>query len=357
MSNRQRSQPPSNLYGTNPPPTSPLTNVTSPTRPQAPPVPPAPHSADGDVFNDPEHPASEAPDLPRTPPPPTGIPPPFTPNLANTLDRLTEFLERSNEPRAPKRARVREPDTFHGTDPQKLRAFLMQCHLNFSDRPEEFSTGNHKVVFALSYLRGIVQSWFEPGLANLTDYVPDWYNNWEAFVSELKLNFGPHDPVGDAEAAISRLRMRDSARITSYIVEFNSLAGTLQWGDAALRHRFYEGLPARLKDEICRGDGKPTTLQGMRTKAQQCDARYWERRTEMAREAPSERPRPHTDHRHSVSSSSSSFSRHQQRPQPTKSSPLSPMNIGHLRLARRLATTNTVDQPDPPVPRNPSLRT
>ena len=82
-------------------------------------------------------------------------------------------------------------------DPQKLRAFLMQCHLNFSDHLEEFLNGNHKVVFALSYLQGIAQSWFQPGLANLTEYVPDWYNHWEIFANELKLNFSPHDPVRD----------------------------------------------------------------------------------------------------------------------------------------------------------------
>ena len=59
-------------------------------------------------------------------------------------------------------------------------------------------------------------------------------------------------------------------------------------------------------------------------KAQHCDAHYWEQCTEIAREAPLEHPKPHTEHRHSVPSSSSfspSFSRHQQCPQPTKKFP------------------------------------
>jgi hypothetical protein len=214
----------------------------------------------------------------------------------------------------------------------------MQCHLNFSDRPEAFTTGNHKVMFALSFLRGIAQSWFEPGLANLADYTPDWYNNWEKFVGELKINFGPYDAIGDAEAAISRLRMKDSARITNYIVEFNTLAVTLQWGDAALRHRFYEGLPARLKDEICRGDGKPNTLAGMRTKAQQCDARYWERRTEIAREAPSDRPKINPDHRQSFSS------RPQHRPQPTKKFFPKPFEQRHPQASSSSSSTGQSHQ-------------
>ena len=51
-----------------------------------------------------------------------------------------------------------------------------------------------------------------------------------------------------------------------------------------MQYRFYEGLPARLKDEICRGDGKPNTLSELRKKAQNIDARHWERVQEHSRE-------------------------------------------------------------------------
>jgi len=36
--------------------------------------------------------------------------------------------------------KVCEPDTFDGTDPHKLRAFLVQCELNFQDRPKAFAS-------------------------------------------------------------------------------------------------------------------------------------------------------------------------------------------------------------------------
>ena len=36
-----------------------------------------------------------------------------------------------------------------------------------------------------------------------------------------------------------------------------------------------EGLLAHLKDEICKGDGKPNTLVKLQKKAQNIDARYW----------------------------------------------------------------------------------
>jgi hypothetical protein len=71
--------------------------------------------------------------------------------------------------------------------------------------------------------------------------------------------------------------MTSSQHITEYIVRFNSLAPCCDWGDAALRHWFYEGLPNHLKDKVSRGDdSKPRTLNLMPIEAQNADARYWE---------------------------------------------------------------------------------
>ena len=284
-----------NLYITQPAYVgSPLTNMSRSSHPRA-------TSADGEVFNDPL-PAtpcrSQAPSQPSrvgshppahveevqdglpvddretNEPQQTASPEPVPLNMASAIVDLTQFLKSG---KSSKHAKAKEPDTFYGTDTAKLRPFLMQCNLNFADRPYEFQEDHHKVLYAISYLRGIAQTWFEPGLAELReDDPPAWYNDYDEFVQELKMNFGPHDAVGEAEANIAKLRMKDSAKIATYIVEFNSLSSLVDWGEGALRHRFYDGLPSRLKDDICRGDGKPSSLAGMRRKAQQCDARYWE---------------------------------------------------------------------------------
>ncbi|KIK19106.1 hypothetical protein PISMIDRAFT_74899, partial [Pisolithus microcarpus 441] len=58
------------------------------------------------------------------------------------------------------------------------------------------------------------------------------------------------------------------------------------YGDGALRHLFYSGLPDRIKDEISRV-GKPNTLYGLRALAQEIDARYWEHKDEVARQTKS----------------------------------------------------------------------
>ena len=132
-------------------------------------------------------------------------------------------------------------------------------------------------------------NWFEPDILNEADddNRPLWKDSYEDFLTELRQNFGPHDPVGDAEAKIEHLQMRDSNRVARYIVEFNQLASQVRgWGDGALKHQFYKGLPSRIKDEIA-CVGKPPTLSQLRVLAQSIDSRYWERRNEVNRESKS----------------------------------------------------------------------
>ena len=54
-------------------------------------------------------------------------------NLAGAINTLARNAQR-NSKSSSSRTRVHEPDTFDGTDPKKLRAFLVQCELNFQDR-------------------------------------------------------------------------------------------------------------------------------------------------------------------------------------------------------------------------------
>ena len=131
--------------------------------------------------------------------------------------------------------------------------------------------------------------WFEPDL--LSNIAPDqrplWMDNWREFLTELLGQFGPHDPIGDAEHQLDNLRMKETHRIVRYLVEFNCLGSQLRgYGEAALRHKFYTGLPDRIKDEICR-TGKPRNLEDLRALAQDIDARYWEHKDKIAHQTKS----------------------------------------------------------------------
>ena len=133
---------------------------------------------------------------------------------------MADSLNNARKPSV--QARVREPDQFDGSDTRKLQLFLTQCLLNFCDCPDAFSDDGAKLTYVLSFLHGTVLDWFEPTLTS-GRYAP-WLTDYSAFVSELWNNFGPHNPEGEAEAGLENLRMRDTQRITKYLVEFNQLA-------------------------------------------------------------------------------------------------------------------------------------
>ena len=168
---------------------------------------------------------------------------------------------------------VSEPDVFHMSDTCKLQPFLVQCTLNFHNHPDAFTSDSDKVTFTLSYLKGTTLDWFEPLLTS-GESLP-WLNDYSDFIGELKNNFGPHDPEGEAEANLENLKMHDNQRIVKYLVDFNHLATHVQWGNTTLRQQMYHGLPSHIKDKIaCLS--KPNTLHKLHSLTQSIDSRYWE---------------------------------------------------------------------------------
>ena len=119
------------------------------------------------------------------------------------------------------------------SDLHKLQPFLVQCTLNFHNRPDTFTSNSDKVTFTLSYLKGTGLDWFEPSLTS-SESSP-WLDDYSNFVGELKNNFGSHDPKGEAEADLKNLKMRNNQHIMKYLVNFSHLAACVQWGDATLR--------------------------------------------------------------------------------------------------------------------------
>ncbi|KIM67426.1 hypothetical protein SCLCIDRAFT_45163, partial [Scleroderma citrinum Foug A] len=178
------------------------------------------------------------------------------------------------------KTKVHEPDTFNRTDLCKLCTFLVLCKLNFQNHPKAFAMDCTKVTYAQSYLRGMALEWFELDLLNVSNpnAHPIWMDNYHQFISELKSNFGPHDPVGDAEHQLDNLSMKEGQKINN--------------------------LPDCIKDEIsC--IGKPCTLDGYCTLAQTIDARYWERKSEILCQMKNSSPLSTSNSKSSTSSSDS----------------------------------------------------
>ena len=126
-----------------------------------------------------------------------------TSDLATALTLLAQSLS------APKKnseqTKVQELDVFDGSDTCKLQPFLVQCTLNFRNRPDAFSTDSAKVTFALSYLKGTALDWFKPLLTSSLNLA--WLDDYSNFISELRKNFRPHDPEGEAKANLENLRI------------------------------------------------------------------------------------------------------------------------------------------------------
>ena len=180
--------------------------------------------------------------LPPSLPSPHGIPlpdlllscdpsPPIPDNDINLVFALTWAIHdlakasKSNCDTSSAHTKVCKPDTCDGSDPHKLRAFLVQCELNFQDHPKVFWTDCAKVVFTQSYLKGIALEWFKLDLLNSDPtFHPLWMNDHAVFIDDLKANFGLHDPVRDAEHQLDHLSMKDGQHISKYIIKFNCLA-------------------------------------------------------------------------------------------------------------------------------------
>ncbi|KAG6327649.1 hypothetical protein ID866_11440 [Astraeus odoratus] len=145
--------------------------------------------------------------------------------LINTISCLSCTTRRRPKDSGAACTKVCEPDTFDGTDLKKLHEFLIQCELNFCNRPQAFCLDSRKVGFALSFLKGIALAWFKPDLLDaIPGAEPAWADDYSEFIIELTTNFSPHNPVSDAEHQLNNLLMKDGSQINKYIIEFNRLA-------------------------------------------------------------------------------------------------------------------------------------
>src|SRR5467141_4604525 len=204
-----------------------------------------------------------------------------TPEPLSEVQKFAKAIGEIVKTGSPSKPKLREPDTFDGSDSRKLRTFILQCKLNFRDCPDLFRDDKSKVNYVLSYLKGTALDCFESAILDPNE--PDWADNFSLFTDKLASNFGTYDPIGEAEAKLEGLRMHDSHQATKYFIKFQQLASCVQCGEATLHWKAYNGLAKRIKDDMVHHN-KPNTLAGLRKLVQAIDARYWERKGELSHE-------------------------------------------------------------------------
>ena len=111
-------------------------------------------------------------------------------SLSEAIKSLTESVHKDP---SDSKAKIRDPNTFDGSDSKKLRGFLLQCKLNFWSKPKSFQTKQLKVNYSLSFLKGTTLDYFKLYVANDPENEPTWLNDYELFIEELLINFGPYD--------------------------------------------------------------------------------------------------------------------------------------------------------------------
>ena len=89
--------------------------------------------------------------------------------LAEALVNLNKGIRKLR----PSSTKVKEPDSFDGSNPHKLCEFLVACNLVFSDHPDSFRRDKKKVRYTISYLKGAALNWFEPVIMGELEEVPD----------------------------------------------------------------------------------------------------------------------------------------------------------------------------------------
>jgi hypothetical protein len=222
--------------------------------------------------------------LPQEEPEPQG---PGERDLAQALELLANKIAGMPSASKPKsQVKPRVPDTFDGSDPSKLETFIFQCNMYLATRSSDFSDDESRVSFALSYLKGSPQDWFQSEISHVASEggrLPEWFIRYPSFLSELKRLFGPRDPVTDAMTSLENLRFKETGKATRYTIDFNRHARKTGWNEQALLRQFYKGLPDRLKDEIARL-GKPSGLKALQEMVATLDQRYWERQSEINRD-------------------------------------------------------------------------
>jgi hypothetical protein len=138
--------------------------------------------------------------------------------IIESISKLAESI--NSDKKESGQTKLREPDTFDGSNPKKLRGFLLQCKLNFCAKPKVFSGNLAKVKYSLSFLKGTALDYFEPYLMDNLDNEPDWLSDYNTFVEELMINFGPYNSVTDVEIELEQLVMKENHKATKFFVEF-----------------------------------------------------------------------------------------------------------------------------------------
>lgn len=226
---------------------------------------------------------------------PIGAPGPDPTSLA-MINVLNQIASNLTSFQTPSDTKMKQPDAFDGSDPYKLRKFLVTVQLNINVKPKAYDTDSKKISYVLSYLSGAALDWFEPEIlyGNRTN-PPAWLVSFPSFIKELQDNFGHFDIKGDAENRLGKLVMGKNERIVKYNTKFNQYTALVDWDNRALRFFYRKGLALRIKEELSHRT-EEKSLNDFKVQCSEIDNKYWifdaeKKEVQRSRDAKKENPK------------------------------------------------------------------
>ncbi|MBW0489187.1 hypothetical protein O181_028902 [Austropuccinia psidii MF-1] len=98
------------------------------------------------------------------------------PNFLKMIEQMTQLMGQLTQAVSPgdnsktpafKTPSMNTPDSFDGTQAQKLRGFIQSCQLIFHNDLENFFSERKKVLYSTSFLTGRAGKWIEPYHSNI----------------------------------------------------------------------------------------------------------------------------------------------------------------------------------------------
>ncbi|MBW0469345.1 hypothetical protein O181_009060 [Austropuccinia psidii MF-1] len=200
------------------------------------------------------------------------------------MGQLTQAVATRENSRDPelKTPSMKEPDSFDGTQAQKLGGFIQSCKLIFHNDPEKFFPERKKVLYSTSFLTGRAGKWIEPYHSNISNEDPSYVlNNWKLMETQLFTLFGDLNEARKAEQQLDNLRMKERRHLSLYISDFRSLMSRiLDWGERAYIHVYKGGFASRILEQLASDPGSFDNLQELMDRTLELDTRYHARQKE-----------------------------------------------------------------------------
>ena len=209
----------------------------------------------------------------QTAPQPTMDPAQVT--LKQFIDELRN--SRPSQDSSSSSTRIPHVEPYDGKDTRRCKEFLLQLHVFLAAQPNNYSTEQKKLAYAISRLRGDAFKWVTPALKDSAQA----FISFDDFALKFELSFGARDILNSAEDQLRNIKQRRRpARVL--VAEFQTLRLDVDWNDSALISTLYGALDDDLKAEV-RREPRPKTFVEYTDLVIRIDNRMHEFRREQQR--------------------------------------------------------------------------